>query len=146
MNADDRQTPRDPDDWFDEPQPVPPRRPSRAALQVGPDAQTREQTVKPGDDWPAPEPPTLKRQKMAIANRRILVPTGIALVLLLIGLTLGGVLSGGSNKRAKTPLTRQTAPTTTQTPTQTVPLPAATLKLGDRGNAVKELQHALRSG
>jgi peptidoglycan hydrolase-like protein with peptidoglycan-binding domain len=82
---------------------------------------------------------------MAIANRRILVPTGIALVLLLIGLTLGGVFSGGSNKRAKTPLTRQTAPTTTQTPTQTVPLPAATLKLGDRGNAVKELQHALRS-
>jgi peptidoglycan hydrolase-like protein with peptidoglycan-binding domain len=70
---------------------------------------------------------------------------GIALVLLLVGLVLGGAFSGGGNERANTPPTRQTAPTTTQSSTPTLVLPAATVKLGDHGNAVKELQRALRS-
>jgi Putative peptidoglycan binding domain len=148
MTTSDKQTPCDPDDWFDEPEPVPPRRPSRpsTSLQADPDAQTREQTATPVEDWLAPEPPTRKRRSArtaAIANRRILIALGIAL--LLVGLALGGVLSGGPNKRANTLPTRQTAPTTTQTPPQTVALPAATLRLGDYGNAVKELQRALRS-
>jgi hypothetical protein len=148
MNAPDRQTPRDPDDWFDEPEPMPPRRPSRASGQVDPDAQTREQTATPVDDWLAPEPLTRKPRSARaapIADRRILIAVGIALALLLLGLALGGVLSGGGNKRTNTPLTRQTTPTTTQSSTPTLLLPAATLKLGDHGNAVKELQRALRS-
>lgn len=147
MNARDRPPPRDPDDWFDEPEPVP-RRPNRASLPVDPDAQTREQSATPVDDWLASQPLARKRRSArttAIANRRGLVAVGIALALLLVGLALGGVFSSGGSKRANTPPTRQTAPTTTQTPPQTVALPAATLKLGDHGNAVKQLQRALRS-
>ena len=148
MNARDRQTPRDPDDWFDEPEPMPPRRPSRAPVPVDPDAQTREQTATPVDDWLAPQPLTRKRRSARtapIANRRLLIALAIALALLLVGLALGGVFSSSGKKRANPPPTRQTGPTTTQTPPQTVALPAATLKLGDHGNAVKELQRALSS-
>jgi hypothetical protein len=146
MNPPDRQTPRDPDDWFDEREPIPPRRrPSRASVPVDPDAQTREQTATPADDWLAPEPPRRKRRSAPIADRRILIAVGIALALVLVGLALGGAFSGGGNKSANTPPTRQTAPTTTQSSTPTPVLPAATVKLGDHGNAVKELQRALRS-
>jgi Putative peptidoglycan binding domain len=145
MNPPDRQTPHDPDDWFDEPEPVPPRRPSRASMPVDPDAQTREQTAPPVDDWLAPEPLTRKRRPAPTVDRRILIALGITLALLLVGLALGGVFSGGAKRRANTQLTRQTAPTTTQSSTPTLVLPAATLKLGDHGNAVKELQRALRS-
>jgi hypothetical protein len=146
MNPPDRQTPRDPDDWFDEPEPIPPRRPSRASVPVDPDAQTREQTAPPVDDWLAPEPLTRKRRSAPTADRRILIALGIALALLLFGLALGGVFSDG-NKGATPPptTTRQTAPTTTQASTPTLVLPAATVKLGDHGNAVKQLQRALRS-
>jgi hypothetical protein len=145
MNARDKQTPRDPDDWFDEPEPVPPRGSGRASEQIDPDAQTREQTATPADDWLAPQPPTRKRRSAPIANRRVPIALGIAVALLLVGLALGGIFSSSGNKKANTPLTRQTTSTTTQTPAQTVALPAATLKLGDHGNAVKELQRALRS-
>jgi putative peptidoglycan binding protein len=148
MNAPDRPTPRDPDDWFDEPEPIPPRRPTRASVRVDPDAQTREQTATPTDDWLVTEPLTLKRRSARvtpIANRRILLAVALALALLLFGLALGGVFSGSGNKRAKPPPPRRTAPSTTQTSTPTLVLPAATVKLGDHGNAVKELQRALRS-
>jgi Putative peptidoglycan binding domain len=145
MNAPDKQTPRDPDDWFDEPEPLPPRRPSRAPVPVDPEAQTREQTATPVDDWLAPAPRSRKRPSAPIADRRIVIALGIALALLLVGLALGGVFSGGGNKRANTPLTRQTAPTTTQASTPTLVVPAATVKLGDHGNPVKELQRALKS-
>jgi hypothetical protein len=148
MNAHDRPTPRDPDDWFDEPEPMPPRRTSRTSVRVDPDARTREQTAIPADDWLAPEPLVRKRRSARaapIANRRILIALAIALAILLVGLALGGVFSGSGNKRANTPRTRQTAPTTTQASTPTLVLPAAPVKLGDHGNAVKELQRALRS-
>jgi lysozyme family protein len=148
MNAPDRPTPRDPDDWFDEPEPIPPRRASRAAVPVDPDAQTREQTATPADDWLAPEPFAHTRRSTRaarVANRRILIALSIALALLLVGLALGGVFSGGGNKRANTPPPRQTAPTTTKSSTPALVLPTATVKLGDHGNAVKELQRALES-
>ena len=144
MNARGRQIPRDPDDWFDEPEPIPPYRPDRVSAPIDPDAQTREQTT-PVDDWLAPEPLERTRRSAPIAARRIRIALGTALALLLIGLALGGVFSSGRKEGAKPPLTSQTAPTTTQTPPQTVSLPAATLSLGNLGNAVKELQRALRS-
>ena len=75
----------------------------------------------------------------------MLAALGIALALLLIGLALGGVFSGTGKKKANSPVTSQSASTTTQTQPQTVPLPAATLKLGDHGNAVEQLQSALSS-
>jgi putative peptidoglycan binding protein len=147
MNAPDRHSRRDPDDWFDAPEPMPPRLPGRASTQVDANAETREQTATPVDDWLA-QPVSRKRrsaQPVRIADRRILIALGIAVALLLVGLALAGVFSGGENKRANTPLTRQTAPTTIQPSTPTLVLPAATLKLGDHGNAVKELQRALGS-
>jgi Putative peptidoglycan binding domain len=148
MNAPDGRAPRDPDDWFDEPEPIRPRRPSGAFVQADPDAATREQTARPVDESLAPEPLGRKRRSARaapIATRRILTALGITLALLLVGLALGGVFSGGGNKAANTPLPRQTAPTTTPSTTPTLAVPAATLKLGDNGNAVKELQRALRS-
>jgi hypothetical protein len=149
MNARDSEPPRDPDDWFDEPQPLPPRRPRRPHVQADPDAQTHEHAAMPADDWLAPESLTRKRrpaQMPPIGSRRMLAALGIALfALLLVGLALGGVFSGTDKKRANAPLTTESAPTTAQTQPQTVPLPAATLKLGDHGNAVKQLQRALSS-
>jgi Putative peptidoglycan binding domain len=149
MNAGDSEPPRDPDDWFDEPQPVPPRRPRRPPVQADPDAQTREHpAAMPEDDWLAPESLTRKPRPARmppIAGRRMLAGLGIALALLLIGLALGGVFSGTGKKKANAPLTTESAPTTALTQTQTVALPAATLKLGDHGNAVEQLQRALSS-
>jgi hypothetical protein len=148
MNAGDSEPPRDPDDWFDEPQQVPPRRPRRPPVQAGPDAQTREHAAMPVDDWLAPESLTRKRRPARmppIGSRRTLAALGIALALLLIGLALGGVFSGTGKKKANAPLTTESAPTTALTQPQTVPLPAATLKPGDHGNTVEQLQRALSS-
>lgn len=149
MNARSGRTPRDLDDWFDEPEPEPARRPSHTSVQVDPDAQTHEGAAIPHDDWIAPVPLRRRRRSLRsapIRNPRLLVALGIAVAFLLVGLALGGVFSGGSNKSANKPLTTQTNPTTTQSTTPAAPLlPAATLKLGDHGGAVKELQRALRS-
>ena len=148
MNAGDSDPSRDPDDWFDEPQPVPPRRPRRPPVQADPDAQTREHAPMPVDDWLVPESLTRKRRparRPPVGSRRMLAALGIALALLLIGLALGGVFSATGKKTANSPVTSQSASTTTQTQPQTVPLPAATLKLGDHGNAVEQLQRALSS-
>ena len=148
MNAGDSEPPRDPDDWFDEPQPVPPRRPRRPPVQADPDAQTCEHAAMP-DDWLAPESLMRKRRPARvvspIGSRRMLAALGIALALLLIGLALGGVFSGTGKKKANAPLTTESAPTTALTQPQTLPLPAATLKLGDHGNPVEQLQRALGS-
>src|SRR5204862_122131 len=84
--------------------------------------------------------------RMPVGSRRMLAAIGIALALLLIGLALGGVFSGAGKKKANAPLTTETAPTTALTQPQTVLLPAATLKPGDHGNAVKQLQGALSWG
>jgi hypothetical protein len=148
MNAGDSEPPHDPDDWFDEPQSVPSRRPRRTPVQADPDAQTREHAAMPMDDWLAPESFTRKRRPARmppIGSRRMLAALGIALALLLIGLALGGVFSGTGKKKANGPLTTESGPTTALTQPQTFPLPAATLKLGDHGNAVKQLQRALSS-
>ena len=148
MNARDNDPPRDPDDWFDEPQPLPPRRPRRPHVQADPDAQTREHAAMPADDWLAPESLTRKRRPARmppIGNRRLVAALGVALALLLIGLALGGVFSSTGKEKANAPLTTESTPTTAPTQPQTVPLPAATLKLGDHGNAVKQLQRALSS-
>jgi hypothetical protein len=81
MNAGDSEPPRDPDDWFDEPQPVPPRRPRRPPVQADPDAQTREHAAMPADDWLAPESLTRKQRPARmppIGSRRTLAALGIA--------------------------------------------------------------------
>jgi hypothetical protein len=149
-NARDRHTPRDPDDWFEEPEPVPPRRPgARRVVQVDPDAPTHEQTALPLDDWLASEPPSRRRRSGTggqIANRRILAAAAIALAVLLIGLAVGGVFSGGAKSPSTRPTTtRAAAATTTTRATASLVVPTATLKLGDTGPAVKELQRALAS-
>lgn len=148
MNAPGGRTPHDPDDWFDEPEPTPTRRASREPAQVDPDARTHELTPTPIDDWLAPEPLARKRRSpraAPIANRRIVIAVAIALALLLVGLALGGVFSGSGKSRANTTPTGQTSPTTAQSSAPPPTVPASALKLGDRGNAVKELQRALKS-
>ena len=148
MNAPGNQTPHDPDDWFDEPEPTPPRQAGRMPAQVDPDAQTHELAPTPVDDWLAPEPLARKLRSpraVPITDRRILIALAISLALVLLGLALGGVFSGSGKTRANTPPARQTTPTTAQSATPVPTVPAATLKPGDRGNGVKELQRALKS-
>jgi hypothetical protein len=117
-------------------------------MQVDPDAQTLERTGPPPDDWLTTDRAAQKGRTFRvapIARRRVLLAVGIALVLLLVGLALGGVFSGG-RKRATEPSTAtRTAPATTQSSTPATLLPTATVKLGDRGDTVKALQRALRS-
>jgi len=63
MNARDSEPPRDPDDWFDEPQPLTPRRPRRPHVQADSDARTREHAAMPADHWLAPESLTRKGRR-----------------------------------------------------------------------------------
>jgi hypothetical protein len=148
MDARGGQTPRDLDDWFDEPEPEPERL-SSASVQVDPDAQTREQAATPADDWLAPEPLPRRRRSLRSApmrNPRVFLAVGIAVVFLFACLALVGVFSSGTNKTANKPPTTGTIATPTQSATPEPPLlPAATVKLGDHGVAVKQLQRALGS-
>ena len=79
----------------------------------------------------------------------------VVVLLVLAGLAVGGVFSGGK-KHADTPTTTPsttgatttsrattTATTTQHTSTQPLPVPTTTLKAGSNGAQVKELQRAL---
>ncbi len=79
----------------------------------------------------------------------------VVVLLVLAGLAVGGVFSGGK-KHADTPTTTPsttgatttsrattTATTTQQTSTPPLPVPTTTLKAGSNGAQVKELQRAL---
>lgn len=131
-----REPPRGPelDDWFAEPEP---------ATSSTPPAE---------DDWLADRPPREPERRFtgSIERRRAALVGVIALALLLIGLAVGGVFSGGGSPTAPTTATTSTQTTTTQpttTTTTTAPTPVraptTTLKSGDSGAEVKALQRAL---
>src|SRR5713226_3440494 len=106
--------PSDPalDDWFDEPQPR---------------AERPAETVPAADDWLDGGGETRRERRAALdvgalGRHRALVAAGAgAVVLLLLGLAVGGVFSGGS--RAPAPLAAS-APTTASTPTTSPAAPA----------------------
>lgn len=144
----DRDRGGDYDDWFDEPEAPAERR-------------RRGQRRAPGevedDSWVAPAAAGRPRRPLVVAGREItsaqaaIVGTS-AIVLLLAVLAAAGVFSG-STKRATPPLPTVTAkppavtPTEPTTPAATTPaavqVPTATLKPGESGAEVTQLQRAL---
>ena len=87
----------------------------------------------------------------SLADRRVLVPAGFLVALLVAVLAAAGVFSGGAPQTAAPPTTTTTVPVTPPPPTTTTAVPAAagspatTLKPGDTGAQVKVLQRALAS-
>jgi len=137
--------PSDPDDWFAGTDPDDLRRPDPAS---GEDARPW------ADDWlDEAEEVASRRPSWAEAiDRRVLVVVGSLIVLLIAGLAAGGVFSGGGGPKADTSTTTGTAQTTTaQTQTtattaaQPPQPPTTTLKPGDTGVQVVNLQHVLAS-
>jgi hypothetical protein len=148
-----RETPRrsdDPDDWFGSVG----DRPTRPAVGTAVEAPAgaAEASVT-DDDWLDPTPADgLDAAETGLTVRlgTLLVAAAILLVLILVaGLAVGGVFSGGGTKGATGTTTAPPTVTTTQTPSTTpappaIPAPATTLKPGDTGAQVKRLQRALK--
>ena len=142
---------RDLDDWFDEPDTSPPlpRRGSRRAASEPP----------PEDSWTFPDerPPAAPRRTrpttVVVAGRTLtyvqLGVVGVAVLAVVLALLAAfGAFSSGGKKAATLPITtpRTTTPKTTTRPAKTKPtvqVPSATLKPGDSGAQVKQLQRAL---
>jgi hypothetical protein len=138
----------DPDDWFDEPD-------VSDAWTTRVDRLARARQAQPAptaeiDDWldsTAARPPARRPRRTAV-GRPVLVVAVLALALLFGILAAAGVFSsGGGNPAATTPPTvttpHSTPPTTTTRTTPTFPVPTGTLKPGDSGTPVKQLQRAL---
>jgi peptidoglycan hydrolase-like protein with peptidoglycan-binding domain len=112
-----------------------------------PDAPIVDEWLAGDDDPPRPAP----FDPSSLANRRVLVPTGLALVFLVALLAAVGVFSSGAPPipaaaRTLSAATPSIAPTTTATPPRSTPAPpTTTLKPGDSGPQVKALQQELSS-
>lgn len=127
------------DDWFP---------------QAGRSLSPGEQERPIEDEWLADHdlsPRSTPFDPWSLANRRVLIPTGFALVFLVALLAALGVLSNGSppTPTAATTTSTSTASTTRIT-TPAVPSPGpvpptTTLKPGDSGSQVKTLQRELAS-
>jgi len=106
------------------------------------------------DEWLAGDvlpPRATSFDPWSLANRRVLIPTGFALVFLFALLAAVGVFDSGSPPVPTIPPIVSTAtPSITQTTTSAPPRstpapPTATLKPGDSGSQVKALQLELAS-
>jgi murein L,D-transpeptidase YcbB/YkuD len=149
----DRPSDWDPDDWFAESEPSPPRRVrSGGAARVDQESRTVEQGWLPAEDWLSNvETSRTRRPRFAserrLSTRSLIAAGAFALVLLLIGLAAAGVFSTTSRSRAGTPSTSGRSTPTRSTRPKAVPvqIPTTTLKLGDHGPQVRALQRALAS-
>jgi hypothetical protein len=133
--------PPDPDDWW--------------ATQVTPvDVPRRE----PDEDWltsdldePRPRPRPLPLPPLSPRIRLLAALGAGALALLVLGLAVAGVFSGGKPKPAAPPTTAHTTTARTTTTTPTTPTktrvvgPSVTLNPGASGPETKRLQRALVS-
>jgi Putative peptidoglycan binding domain len=152
MAGHDEQRGGDADDWFDEPQPP------RARRARTNDTGSRVDLTSPvtgADDWlggGSARPPRRSRAdvlaELSDRGRLIAVLAVILVIVLVVGLAVAGVFSSSSKPRAAaTPPAATTGTTTTPTvkSPSTVAAPAAALKPGDSGAAVKTLQRALKA-
>jgi hypothetical protein len=125
------------DEWF-----------SQAGRSLSPGEPERpiEDEWLAGDDLP---PRSTPFDPWSLANRRVLIPTGFALVFLVALLAAAGVFSGSPSTPTAAPTTSTSTPSTTRTTTPAVPAgpvsPTTTLKPGDSGSQVKTLQRELAS-
>jgi len=143
----------DVDNWFDEPD-------TSGALdersaRLARSKQHESPAGERGADWAVADtaPTTGERLPIRVPemlrNRRAVLVAALVLVACLLGgLAAAGVFSGSSRHATTTPPATTGAPATTTTPqvTPTQPAlaaPAAPLKPGDQGAAVKELQRTL---
>jgi Putative peptidoglycan binding domain len=126
------------DDWFPQAgtglSPGEPQRPVEDEWLAGGDLPPRS---TPFDPW-------------SLANRRVLIPTGFALVFLVALLAAVGVFSSGSPPiPSAAPVISTATPSITRTTTAVTaasPLPpTTTLKPGDSGSQVRALQRELAS-
>lgn len=107
-----------------------------------PTPSTRAQTAAFAPSRSATSALSRSRPRRNIERRA----TALALVILVIGLTVGGVLDGASRAPTTATIpttTRAAAPALTQPATSPVPAPATTLRPGDSGTQVRALQQAL---
>ena len=125
------------DDWFDEPQPR---------------AGSRGQAAPAADNWLDSGGQTEREWHARLAGRgfrgrRGLIAAGVAAVfLLLLGLAVAGVFSGGTSPSAPTASRAATTASTPTTPTANPASsagPATTLKPGAKGAQARALQRAL---
>lgn len=117
-----------------------------------PDPSGRAAPVE--DEWLAGEPQPARPAPFdpwSLANRRVLVPTGLALVFFVALLAAVGVFDSSSPAAPPPAATISTATppvgqtTTPSAPRSTPTPPTTTLKPGDTGSQVKALQRELAS-
>ena len=129
----------DPDDWFGDPSLAAP-----GATETPPSerAGAPEDWLNEADSQPA------RRRRAGTIDRRLVAAGAVLFALLILGLALGGVFSGGGTPKADTstssPATTTAGPATTPA-AKPLPAPASTLKPGDTGPQVAVLQRALAS-
>lgn len=143
----------DPDNWFDEPD-------VSDAWDARSERLARSRTAGPpeheddDDDWLSPAVPSSTPRTRSLPNRRQVALVGAAalgIALLLGVLAAAGVFSSGGKPASLPPTTAPTVTTPpvtttpTTTPTPSLAVPAAGLKPGAKGAAVKQLQRALKS-
>ncbi len=137
----------DPDDWFAEAAPLPPRnRPPQTSV---PDETTLPEP-RPPEDWFHDENASPQRLRKRLGGdwhadpRRTVAIAAATIVILIIGLAAAGVFSASSPHRA--PPKPTTAGRRASPPATTIAQPpTVTLKPGDRGIQVLRLQRALAS-
>jgi hypothetical protein len=146
----EREPDPDPDNWFDEPD-------VSDAWEARSERLARSRAAGPpeheddDDDWLSPSAPESSPRARSLPNRRQVALAGAAAlgIALLLGLlAAAGVFSSGGKPASLPPTTAPTVstPTVTTTPTTSKPqltVPAAGLKPGAKGSAVKQLQRAL---
>jgi hypothetical protein len=141
----------DPDDWFDEPD-VSDAWDARSERLARTRGAEPPELADDEDDWLSPSAPEAPRTRALPSRRQVALGGAGALgIALLLGLlAAAGVFSSGGHPASLPPTTAPTtAPTVPTTPTTTpkpsLTVPAAGLKPGATGAAVKQLQRALKS-
>jgi Putative peptidoglycan binding domain len=139
--------PSDPDDWFDEPEPLTEElRSSLVARRRRPIDRTGSQPGAEG--WTRPVAAVVGLGRASRRRSRSIVVALAGGVVLLVVLAAAGIFSSSASKRAKPPLPETSTVARTQTAaattTKAAPAsPSATLKPGDSGAEVRSLQRAL---
>ena len=142
----------DVDDWFDEPDTSPPL-PRRGSRRTASEPPREDEWVVPREPRRAPR--RSRPSTLVVGGRTLTYPqaaiAGVAAIAVLLALLAAfGVFSSSGNKAAATlpittpTVTKQTTTAPAPTKSSQVTVPTSTLKPGDTGAKVKQLQRALK--